>query len=416
MARRAVEARTKRAAAWSTFALAIALIAVALVFTALTPDVDSGASWGAGGIVADAGFALTLLSFPVAGLLLATRRPENAIGWLLLAIGVCWGVAIATSYSDYGLLRHPGSLPLASYVAAIASGFWLPAIGISGIFLILLFPDGKLLTRRWRWVAQVSALGIVLGTVELAITPGPMKDAGYPHTTNPIGISALGGVIHSTHILFVVLPLMMLLAATSLVLRFRRSTGADRQQIKWLACAAAIVAAAYSVAEPLSAVLASGHAHAGTLLTTLQDIALCSFGLIPIAIGIAVLRYRLYDIDRLISRTLSYALSSGLIGGVFLGVIVLTTDVLPFSSPVGVAASTLAAAALFNPLRRRVQHVVDRRFNRARYDADAIIASFSSHLRDAVDIESVSGALLAAVDTVQPVHASVWISETHTRA
>ncbi len=411
MARR-VDARTLRATAWSLFGVSIALVAVAVVFTILTPGVGSGDSWSSSGPVPDVLFGLTLLSFPVVGLLLTTRRSENAIGWLLLVIGVCWGVAISTSYSDYGLVQRPGSLPLASYVAAIGSGFWLPAIGTSGIFLILLFPDGTLLTPRWRWVAWMGACVIVLGTVALAITPGPMKEAGYPTTQNPIGISALGGVIGASHPLVVVLPAMIVLAAASLVLRYRRSQGIAREQIKWLAAAAAIVAAAYAVAEPLTAILAPSHAHTSTTIGLLQDIALGSFSLVPIAIGVAVLRYRLYDIDRLISRTLAYALGSALLGGIFLGSVVLTTDVLPFSSPVGVATSTLATAGLFNPLRRRVQHLVDRRFNRARYDADAVVVAFTARLQDAVDIETISGMLLAAVDTIQPSHAGLWISGT----
>ena len=198
--------------------------------------------------------------------------------------------------------------------------------------------------------------GLVVGTLSLVLTPGLTPNAGYPHTRNPLGApSAFAGTVDVLHLSILLVPLAMVLSAVSLVVRYRRSHGADRQQMKWLAAAAAVVAGTYGVVEPLSEAFAGQHTSA--VFSALQAIALCTFGLVPIAIGFAVLRYRLYEIDRLISRTLSYALITGLLGGLFLGLVFLTTDVLPFSSPIGVAASTLAAAALFNPLRTRVQRL-----------------------------------------------------------
>ncbi len=398
-----------RVAAWGAFALTAVLFSAGFVLTLLSPAVHHDEGWSTNGVLVSLLFGLTLSAFPAVGVVLATRRPANPIGWLLLAIGLCWGISGMSAYSDYGLLQHPGSLPLAPLVAATSSSFWLPAICLSGTFLILLFPDGRLLTRRWRWVAWLSATGLVVGTLSLVLTPGLMPNAGYPHTRNPLGApSALSGVVDILHLSILLVPLAMALSAISLVLRYRRSRGADRQQMKWLAAAAAVVAATYGIIEPLSAGLQTQHT--STVLTALQDVALCTFGLVPIAIGFAVLRYRLYEIDRLISRTLSYALVTGLLGGLFLGLVFLTTDVLPFSSPVGVAASTLAAAALFNPLRTRVQRLVDRRFNRARYDAEATVAAFASHLRDAIDLDSVQVHLMEAVGrTLAPDHASLWI-------
>jgi MFS family permease len=398
-----------RLAAWGSFGLTAVLFATGFVLTLLSPSVHHDEGWSTNGILVSLLFGLTLSAFPAVGVILATRRPANPIGWLLLAIGLCWGISGLSAYSDYGLLQHPGSLPLAPLVAAISSSFWLPAICLSGTFLILLFPDGRLMTRRWRWVGWLAAAGLVVGTLSLVLTPGLMPNAGYAHTRNPLGApSAFAEPVDVLHLSILLVPLAMVLSAVSLVVRYRRSHGADRQQMKWLAAAAAVVAGTYGVVEPLSEALSGRHTSA--VFSALQAIALCTFGLVPIAIGFAVLRYRLYEIDRLISRTLSYALITGLLGGLFLGLVFLTTDVLPFSSPVGVAASTLAAAALFNPLRTRVQHLVDRRFNRARYDAEATVAAFASHLREAIDLESVQVHLMEAVGrTLAPDHASLWI-------
>ena len=397
--------RTVRITSWGAFGLTVALFAAGFVLTLLSPAVRHDEGWSMNSVLVGLLFGLTLSAFPAVGVVLATRRPENPIGWLLLAIGLCWGISNMSAYSDYGLLQHPGSLPFAPLVAAISSSFWLPAICLSGTFLILLFPDGRLLTRRWRWVAWLSAAGLVVGTLALALTPGLMPNAGYPHTRNPLGApSWFAGVVDVLHLSIFLVPLAMALSAVSLVVHYRRSSGAGRQQMKWLAAAAAVVACTYCIAFSLPGQRAS------TVLTVLQDIALCTFGLVPIAIGFAVLRYRLYEIDRLISRTLSYALVTGLLGGLFLGLVFLTTNVLPFSSPVGVAASTLASAALFNPLRTRVQRLVDQRFNRARYDAEATVAAFASHLRDSIDLASVQAHLIEAVDrTLAPDRASLWI-------
>jgi hypothetical protein len=187
------------------------------------------------------------------------------------------------------------------------------------------------------------------------------------------------------------------------IVSYRRSSGEYRQQLKWLLSGGAISIAGLLLAMSIS----------NSSLLVLRVVGFVSFLSVialPVGIGVGILKYRLYDIDRLISRTLSYAILTGLLVGVFVGIVVLTTDVLPFSSPVGVAASTLAAAALFNPLRLRVQRLVDRRFNRARYDAEAIVAAFTLRLRDAVDLDTIRNELLHAVDgAVQPAHASVWL-------
>jgi hypothetical protein len=191
---------------------------------------------------------------------------------------------------------------------------------------------------------------------------------------------------------------------------YRHASGESRQQLKWLMSGGSVCIIGLIVA------LAPG-APNGLLFQVISDVAVLAFAALPLSIGVGILTYRLYDIDRLISRTLSYLIITGLLVGVFIGIVVLATDVLPFSSPVAVAASTLAAAALFNPLRLRVQRLVDRRFNRARYDAEAIVAAFTLRLRDAVDLDTVRGELLHAVNgAVQPAHASLWIRPPSSRS
>ncbi len=190
----------------------------------------------------------------------------------------------------------------------------------------------------------------------------------------------------------------MLWAAVLAVRRFRRATGQEREQFKWLAASALLLLVTFPIAAALNSSAYGGIPFSVALVA------------LPVSVGLAVLRYRLYELDRLISRTISYAILTGLLVAVFVGIVALATHVLPFSSPVAVAASTLAAAALFNPLRRRIQHAVDRRFNRARYDAEAIVATFTLGLRDAVDLDTIRTELLRAVDgAVQPAHASVWL-------
>ena len=190
-------------------------------------------------------FGLAILMFPIAGVVLATKRPDNAIGWLMLAIGVGWAIGLGTAYAQYGLILKPGSLPLANYVAAVSSAFWVPPICLMGSFLLLLFPDGHLLTPRWRWVARLAGFVIVFGTTMMILSPGKMGDTGFPDTVNPLGISSLSTVIHAATLTVVLVPVVILLSAVSLVLRFRRSRGVERLQMKWLVWAAAFVAVSY---------------------------------------------------------------------------------------------------------------------------------------------------------------------------
>jgi hypothetical protein len=345
------------------------------------------------------------------GLVVARRQPSNPIGWMLLVAAPFFaGYAVAVLYVVLDYNRHGGRLPLGR-VALACEPCWVPGFVLLGL-AVALFPDGRLASRRWRIPLIVyTAAGVwffSLWSVSLAtlhIGAGFDVDEVGNYAGDGAGFSEV-----TAGIAWAASPIILLLL-TAFVIRqaatWRRATGERRKQLTWLMSGGALsVVSIYFVST-------NNTSSAGRVVT---DIAAVGLTAIPLAIGIGILKYRLYEIDRLISRTLSYLAITGLLVAVFLGLVALTTSVLPFSSPVGVAASTLAAAALFTPLRRRVQRLVDRRFNRAHYDADSIVAAFTIQLRDAIDLETISQELRRAVDqAVAPAHASVWITPTPRR-
>jgi hypothetical protein len=347
------------------------------------------------------------LAFGLVGALVARHQPRNPVGWLLFGVALFFTTesdASGVSVLDY---RHHQGLPLGS-LAVLLQPTWAAAIVAAGV-AVLLFPDGKLPSPRWRWplrlllaIAAVWQLGAFAAAIDAIIRHSIRVDSGgnLLQTSHPHGDWAWWGVVQD--IFFPAVGLYWIVWLVSQIPRYRRSTGERRLQLKWLLSGVSlfIVAGLLSVATPTKS----------ELMRTVNHVAFIGLLALPICIGIAILRYRLYEIDRLISRTLTYAILTGVLAGVFIGIVVLATDVLPFSSPVAVAASTLAAAGLFNPLRGRVQRAVDRRFNRARYDAEAIVTAFTLRLRDAVDLDTVRGELLLAVErAVEPTHASLWI-------
>ena len=330
----------------------------------------------------------------VVGVLVARRQPGNPIGWLLLVIPVC--LFLATDGGDYALLAyHLGHhLPLGP-LALVLDELWAPGLLLLFV-VILLFPDGRLPSRSWRWALRAYC---VLYAALLAALAVATADAIIGR---PIRVDSSGGLVGVDQAAGwykqVQAPIQILLLVLSLafvarqVLSWRRSSGERRQQLKWLASGGALTVVC-------------------AVLLTVSGLAWFGFAALPVSIGVGILKYRLYDIDRIISRTLAYAIVSGLLIGVYAGVVLLATRVLPFHTPVAVAGATLLAAALFNPLRRRVQRAVDRRFNRARYDADRTIAAFSARLQDAVDLEGVRADLLDVVyQALEPAHVSVWMS------
>jgi len=353
-------------------------------------------------------FAAVLI-FAVVGVVVARRQPRNAVGWLLIAVAVTWLLqqdGRLYSVLDYRL--HDGSLPFGRAVLFVL-GSWSLLTPLIGFPAVLLFPDGRVTGRRWRWVLRAYvALAVFFMVAQVAGEASvhlgsDVRVGSLGEYAGNAGQTGLGNVLSTVG--WLLAPLFVVFWGSFVghqVATWRRSHGEQREQLKWLMSGAAIcVAGTITVIATESL---SGFFEVVPAIGTLGIAAL------PVGIGIGILKYRLYEIDRLISRTLAYLIVTGLLVGVFVGLVVLTTRVLPFSSPVGVAASTLAAAALFNPLRLRTQRLVDRRFNRARYDAEATVTAFRLRLRDAVDLDAVQRELLHAADrAVEPAHVSVWI-------
>jgi hypothetical protein len=348
---------------------------------------------------------VVVLPFGAVGFVVARRQSRNPIGWILLALTLAFW--LSTDGGSYAVLYyHQGhrGLPLAR-VGAFLAAWWIWLLLLLPL-PIALFPDGRL-TRRWRWVVfaylAAAAVFVALSTWQDAtgvVARHVQVDSQGQLLSTERGGSGTSVVKGVGAALFVVFCVGCVVRQ---IVSYMRSAGEYRQQLKWLLSGGAIsiIGLILAIAIGNSSVLA---------LHVVGSIGFFSVGALPLGIGVGILKYRLFEIDRLISRTVSYLILTGLLAAVFVGIVALTTNVLPFSSPVGVAASTLAAAGLFNPLRLRVQRLVDRRFNRARYDADAIVAAFTSRLRDAVDLDTVRGELLEAVTrAVQPAHASVWI-------
>jgi hypothetical protein len=344
-------------------------------------------------------------AFAAVGLVLAWRRPSNPLGWIMLTGAFFFAVSEDASYytvATYGL-RH-GDLPLGA-VALLAQPGWAPGIVLLGL-LVLVFPDGRLPSSRWRWlVAAYAAVGALWMTGAIVITVGALAD----HRTQ---VDSGGNLLLLSgndpaaswwnllqNLFFPVLVACWLASIASQALSYRRSSGIRRQQLKWLLAGSAVTPAGFGLAVLLRGV------------PWANAIGVIAFLALPVSIGVAVLRYRLFDIDRIVSRTLAYAIVTGLLVGVYAGLVLLTTEVFGFHTPVAVAASTLAAAALFSPVRRRVQRLVDRRFNRARYDAETTVAAFADRLKDAVNLDAARDDLVQTVhEALEPAHLSVWVS------
>jgi hypothetical protein len=373
--------------------LTLMLLAGALVLSALTGQLSV---LGSGPIVPVA------VIYAAVGFVVARRQPGNPIGWILItfiALFLLSGVAggYAALYYRFG---HHG-LPLAP-VAVVLSTLWAPALLLFPV-VILLFPDGRLAPRRWRWVLRAYAVAGALASAAVfapAVTAVARHDVRIDAAGNLISTGQPhGGPLAAAGVLGLGLILVMVLSFVAhQVLSWRRATGQRRQQLKWLATGAAVT---------LVVIAASLGFSSTSIVGEILGIGLAA---LPVGMGVGILKYRLYEIDRIISRTLAYAIVTGVPVGVYAGLVLLSTQVLGFHSSVAVAVSTLTAVGLFNPLRRRVQQAVDRRFNRARYDADQTVTTFATRLKDAVDLDSVRDDLAATVEkTLEPAHMSVWI-------
>jgi hypothetical protein len=345
-------------------------------------------------------YVLATLSATTVGALLASRRPRHPVGWLLLGLGLPVALSgVATGYANYGLMARPGAVPAADWAALYHGVSVLAALGCLQ-FVLLLTPTGSLPSPRWRRWARVAAGAAVVSFLTTLALP---FDPPYQATPNPLAVPALAGPLRPLNTLaWLVTALGLPVAAGSLLLRFRRARGVERQQLRWLAFGAGLTAVALLVAV------------VALQTPTGDDVFQLTLGvclaLLPLATGAAILRYRLYDIDRIISRTLAYGLLTVLLGGGYAAIALVLGQLLGQDSSLVVAGATLAVAAVFQPARRRVQQAVDRRFNRRRHDAAQTIAAFGARLRDQVELDTLTAELLAVADqTMQPTRSSLWL-------
>lgn len=372
------------------------------------PDVDP--------LISEYLLLFAFFTFPIVGIFVTNREPRNAVGWILLAIGFVWSLTgttyngLLSLYEAYGL--RLGTLPGGDVVLALDSGLWVPAVGLMGTFLLLLFPDGRLPSPRWRPVGWFSAASLVVVYALIVVNPGNFKDMGYPNVENPLGLEVIRPISSHAMTIVMLVPISMLTCVAGLIVRFKRSRGAERQQMKLFVAGAGVVGALYFVTMVVSGIYENS-SERSVIIETLQTAAIFAFVLIPICVGVAILRYRLYDIDLLINRTLVYGSLTALLAGAYVALVFLLQGALaPFTSgsELAIAASTLAVAALFRPVRARVQGFIDRRFYRRKFDAQRTLEDSGGHLRDEVDLPALSSRLTAVVaQTMQPAHVSLWM-------
>lgn len=385
--------------AWTLCALCVGLVAGGLGL--LVAGADAPRSSLLDDRAATAIDSLLMLAPAVVGAVVAAHTPRNAIGWLMLGLALNWSLStFAGEYAFYGLVSNPGSLPGADVVTLLFGGIW--TIGFTGIFLgMLLFPDGRLPSRRWWPAAIVCSIPTLIFPVLITIV-WPHRGLVLLNEDLPPEISSLADRLIGLAILAALASAAV--AVLALVVRFRRGRVVERQQIKWLAVAGTLL-----LVDGISSELVANDP------VWRQTLSSMSFASIPVAIGLAVFRYRLYEVDRIINRAIVYSALTAVLAAGYVGAVLVLQNVLPVSdrSPAIVAASTLAMAALFRPARRQIQDLVDRRFYRSRFDAARTLESFGARLRSGADLDEVTGALTdAARTTMQPAHLSLWVRPT----
>ena len=396
-------------------------LALSLLLTLFLP-----ASGGITDVVANSVFAVLfaaiVLSFSTVGALIATRQSRNPIGWIMIVAGFGLAATILTgNYVEISLAQPPGRLPATVWAIWVTQWVWVPGFGPALTFLFLLFPNGRLPSRRWRPVGWLAVAAMVTLGCGMAFMPGPLPD--HPQIRNPVGLtllegSFLAGVVGSP-LAYLSLVASTVLSASSMVVRFRRAVGEERQQIKWFAFAAGFAALGWVIT---TLAYAKYEGTESLLLVVAQLLQLLSLLGIPLAVGIAILKYRLYDIDIIINRTLVYGSLTALLAAGYVATIMAFQGIgslvyqVPFraflgqESALATVAATLAMAALFNPLRRRIQSFIDRHFYRNKYDARKTLEAFSSKLRDDTDLQALSDDLVGVVrETMQPTHVSLWL-------
>jgi hypothetical protein len=404
-----MSARSAAWLAWSVCAFSVALTLLYVLLNLLTPRIPARELF----LGFDVFYTIGLLLYPTVGALVASRRPHNPIGWIFCGIGFLSAAqSFALSYGDYSLVVWHGALAGAKTMAWLSSWISDPVGLIGAALLCLLFPNGRLLSSSWRPVMwMVLGAGTTLFVVD-AFIPGPLYT--FPSITNPVGIGgAVGDILGMLDTIGLVVLLIALLAsAVSLILRLLRARGIERQQLKWFVYAATLTTIGAVVA------LAGANVFASDLINAIGYWeGQLAFAALPVFTGIAILRYRLYDIDRIINRTLVYGSLTTILAVIYFGGVTVTQALLRNLTSherlpqLVVVASTLVIAALFNPLRRRIQSFIDRSFYRRKYDAAKTLEEFSLKLRDETDLKALSDDLVGVVrETMQPAHVSLWLS------
>ncbi len=412
-------AARKPLVAWSLTGSALVVLAAALVLLGLNASRLNASRLNVGAIGLYGLLSVGALAYAGAGGLIARRVPGNAIGWLLGLTGLSLTVAMLTEqYALYGLATAKGTVP-AARVAGVLSGAAV-AVTVALLFvLVLLFPDGRLPSPRWRpvlWALVVVAAGLVAQQFQAGIMiSGGIIDAldeagvSYP---NPLGVLPQHGWFSGLLAgIFVLAVVTGLLVVASVFARRRGASTERRQQLAWLGYVG-LLTVVWIVFMVLANFLLRGRANGVVTAVFWSLMFLTPVAGVPLACVVAVLKYRLYDLGRIVSRTVTYAIVTGLLVGIYAGLVLLATQVLTIKSPVAVAGATLAAAALFGPLRSRVQQRVDHRFNRARYDAERMLAAFAARLKEELDADAVTQDLARSVHAaLQPAHVSIWLSE-----
>jgi hypothetical protein len=410
--------------AWSLAALSVAMFVAGGVLYVLASSAQSPGEWVTIGTVSEMLTFVPYLAFPIIGALVASRRPENPIGWICLASGLLFMLlAVTDSYSIYGT-ASPGSVPFSVAVGTIGNQWlWVPTVGLLGIFLILLFPDGKLPSKRWRPLVWLSGVMIVLLSITEGLAPGPLENQGG--VRNPFGLEEFPWLVTVSYVVLPLLPLCILASAVSMVLRFRRSRGEVRQQIKWFTFVVFFAGLMFFIVMISQVVIVLGSdanlPQTPLWVELLFSLAALGFAGVPISIGFAVLKYRLYDIDVVINLTLVYGSLTAALVAIYLGGVATTQAILRALTDqteqpqLAIVISTLVIAALFNPLRRRIQSFIDRRFYRRKYDARKTLEAFSARLRDETDLETLNNELAGVIrETMQPAHVSLWLRPDRT--
>jgi hypothetical protein len=395
-----MSARAAAWLAWSLWALCVGLFALTLVLLVLTPPIRN--KWSEAWPEALSVLLRVMeLTFPTVGALIASQRPKNPIGWILCGTGLFTGVrSFAEAYADFGLVGRPGVLPAAEYMAWLWSWPRVPVAGLASALLLVVFPDGKLLNRSWWAVVWMAVGGSALVALFMALDPSwnnplALERGVFKDLVEPLG-----------RIGFVLLIVSWLCAAIALLIRVDKGSPVERQQIKWLAYFAILMFVGFAFV--VAGWFGNNWSYFGELLS------IAAFNCLPVGVGIAILKYRLYDIDLLINRTLVYGALTGILALVYLGGVVALQALFRYltgqGSQLAIVASTLAIAALFGPLRRRIQAFIDRRFYRRKYDVTKTLEAFSAKLRDETDLDALRADLVGVVgETMQPAHVSLWL-------